>query len=374
MTRHGHAEQQQLEPATHVHQRPRREDAPSYRVAADGRLGVLNAKGALALQRRVGNAAVGALLGRHAGPRPVVQTYIPTTTGGRMSENRDIFKRGDHELFATEALVNAANVQLQRPDASHIGLGVTDVKAYTNGKTYGKVSPAYHHHPGDAGNDKLDTLNPSGSTNLMNLWADCGKSSRVVMGTKSGKAPHARWREGTTSAAYQPSTYSDEIYPKMMRKFLDDAKDKSYLVANVHYTGNPRVLKYPATADEARAQYQALPEDVRRHLDKWAHINSGANPDIGGGYTMNTEYNMPGSGAVPGHMRWNFHWAGVILKDGADNVTLENYAVGDPKVANQDWNFEMYGTVKKGQTFHDQHLASNTHGTRASSFEVEPTP
>jgi hypothetical protein len=363
--------------------RPRREESPVTRLMADGRPGVLGARGVLALQRHLGNAAVGTLLGRASapGPEPVVQTYVVTSAGSRLSENANILKKSDHELYATENLVDDANRKLKRPDASHIGLGISTRIPFNNGKTYAKVRPEFHHHAGDTANDPLATANPPSAANLLTLWADCGRSSRVVMGVKGGTPPRARWREGRTASSYRPKDYSDEIYVKVMRRFLVSAKDRPYLVEKVHYTGSPRVLKYPATADEARAQYAVLPEYVQRHLDKWARINSGANPDVGGGYTMNTEYTMPGSAEVPGRGRWNFHWAGVVLKDGTDNVTLENYAVAsvppvpeDYDIANRDWNFEMYGTVKKGQTFHDQHLATGTHGTRASTFEVEPTP
>jgi len=31
----------------------------------------------------------------------------------------------------------------------------------------------------------------------------------------------------------------------------------------------------------------------------------------------------------------------------------------------------MYGTEKEGQTFHEQHLATGTHGTQASSFATK---
>jgi hypothetical protein len=86
-------------------------------------------------------------------------------------------------------------------------------------------------------------------------------------------------------------------------------------------------------------------------------------------------------------MTWNFHWAGVVMKAGADNITLENYAIMFPKTGdpvkdkenrqraydwtNTDWVFQMYGTVKEGQTFHEQHLKSGTHGTKATTFRVK---
>ncbi len=156
----------------------------------------------------------------------------------------------------------------------------------------------------------------------------------------------------------------------------------------MHYeSGDKSALKTPATADEARAMYWELGEDGRRAFDKFAGINTAADPAIGGAYTMNTEYKMPGSGVVPGKKRWNFHWGGVVLKDGSNNVTLENYAVGfaptgdkqkDKENAqraydwvNHDWNFQMYGTAKKGQSFHEEHLDTGTHGTRASTFAAQ---
>jgi hypothetical protein len=96
-------------------------------------------------------------------------------------------------------------------------------------------------------------------------------------------------------------------------------------------------------------------------------------------YTMATEADMPGFKETS-KKTWNFHWAGVVLKDGADNVTLENFAVTDtyakskgvPQGAfiDRDWNFDMYGTVDKSQTFHKEHLDSNTHGNTATSMVV----
>jgi hypothetical protein len=41
---------------------------------------------------------------------------------------------------------------------------------------------------------------------------------------------------------------------------------------------------------------------------------------------MATEADMPGFRETSSKT-WNFHWAGVVLGDGADNVMLENFAV-----------------------------------------------
>lgn len=43
---------------------------------------------------------------------------------------------------------------------------------------------------------------------------------------------------------------------------------------------------------------------------------------------------------------------------------------------NDKWNFEMYGTptpegdAKAGQTFHEQHLQSGTHGSHATTVDM----
>jgi hypothetical protein len=102
-------------------------------------------------------------------------------------------------------------------------------------------------------------------------------------------------------------------------------------------------------------------------------------------YTMATEANFPGF-KRQGDQTWNLHWAGVVMKDGADNITLENFAVteetateaGVPqgKYIDRDWNFDMYGTVdakgevNEDQTFHKEHLDTGTHGTHATSMVV----
>ena len=123
-------------------------------------------------------------------------------------------------------------------------------------------------------------------------------------------------------------------------------------------------MKTPTDDKEAKKMYWKLGSKGRRAFDFYAGINVAADPEIGGGYTMATEYDMPGFRDM-GPMTWNFHWAGVVMKDGDDNITLENYAVSygtspDPvenrrlqekayNEVNRDWVFQMYGTRKKGR-------------------------
>jgi hypothetical protein len=75
------------------------------------------------------------------------------------------------------------------------------------------------------------------------------------------------------------------------------------------------------------------------------------------------------------------------MKDGPNNVTLENYAVSygtdpDPvtnaelqqkayEEVNRSWVFQMYGLEYKSQTFQAQHVASGTHGNRGTTIAVK---
>jgi hypothetical protein len=70
-----------------------------------------------------------------------------------------------------------------------------------------------------------------------------------------------------------------------------------------------------------------------------------ANPGIGSNYYTVLPENEANVG-------WNVHWAGVILKGGPDNVTLESaggLSLGG--VSKGTWWMDLYGTVNVDQTF-----------------------
>ena len=283
------------------------------------------------------------------------------------------------DLYATDGLISSANTQLAASGdkGSYLRLIKSGETIEHGGKTLHRAAPVFKGQ-GDGKNAGLEKANKGkDEDDKLSLWADCGRSSRTVMGSHGDQAPHGAYKDATgkeqdTSAAYNPAGYSDEIYLATMPGFLADPAHADFLKDGVHYSGDRTNVIEPTSADQARAQYWELGDKGRRIFDKFAGINTGANPEVGGGYTMNTEYNMPGF-KEQGDMTWNFHWAGCVMKDGTDNITLENYADGKGyESVNTDWNFQMYGTVKKGQTFHEQHLATGTHANRASTFKVEP--
>lgn len=185
------------------------------------------------------------------------------------------------------------------------------------------------------------------SGDSMQHYADCGRSTRDVMGGDGEK-----W--GKVQATYNK----------------DDGRGGAARqeTAAGHRPGEfKREVFYDLIGSEA--QYEALSADERRAFDEKAGINDFANPEVGEGFTMSS-----GGKPIAGYEdnTWNFHFAGLAMKSGGDFVTLENFSVSKPDVSNTDWTFDMYGPAhKEGQTFHDQHTATNQHGESPTTLAVK---
>jgi hypothetical protein len=348
--------------------------------------------------------------------RRVIQRYrVKTDTDGdtwRLSESGksalwEQEKEGGRDLYIDPDLVKKANKKLRQAgtNGSFVRLSVDETRRLKSGLLTGvadtvrRVDPKLVTVGPDPSGEKLKRINEGkrkdddGSKSAeFALFADCGRASRVVMGIDAtGGKPSAHRKIGGTESVSAPSlnpkTYTD-IYLLAMEQFMQVPENKQYLRSGVHYT---RFLAWksmvkPTTDKQAKKLYWELGKDGRKSFDKFTGTNLAANPEIGGAYTMVTEREMPGFQAQG--RTWNFHWAGVVAKDGSNNITLENYAVSygsDPDPVkqkelsdkaynhvNRSYDFQMYGTKKEGQTFHEEHLASGTHGNRGSTFAVKP--
>lgn len=203
----------------------------------------------------------------------------------------------------------------------------------------------------------------------MNIWADCGKSGRDVMGAGRGTGG------GSMTAVYQENPWWASIPilgPLLSGIFGTEAETA---------TSGPGTMKREifnerlgGTGDEGLRRYMALSSVERERFDRETGINRYASPTTGEGYTVST-----GGNAVPGMEAdtWNFHWGGIVMTSGEDRVTLENYAIrNQPLAVNTDWEFQMYGSaVKPGQTFHEQHgglppVGTGQHGTAPTTMHV----
>lgn len=151
-------------------------------------------------------------------------------------------------------------------------------------------------------------------------------------------------------------------------------------------------LRAPRNAAEAMHLYMMLPPAEKFEFDRFAGINRFAQPEIGGAYTMVAEENAAGF-RIDTERFWPFHWAGVVMADGYDSVVLENFAALIPAdkskrkskkqkpkmVMNQEWEFQMYGTLDvddaiynpneaETDTFYGRELAKGLYGNKATAI------
>jgi len=229
----------------------------------------------------------------------------------------DLIKQSNRELTARES-----GVELEEQTASITGTAPDGSGRLELKKVIPKMS-----------------FSTSGSGMSQTAWTDCGKMSREVMGkTRQDESPHGVYTDNTgnlqeTGKTKLPSKHRDNI-----------------LVS----------LGLGRTPADALKAYNAMTPSQREAFDKKHGLNKYVSPDIGEAYAGHD---------VKG---FNFHWGGVILKSGGDNVTLENYV----KTPAQDtkWYFQTYGPpTKPGQTWDEQwdDSYSETYTTRTSTRSIE---
>ena len=369
--------------------------------------------------RVVSGGSAEALLGAPGGgqaPSTAVQRYQREKLGGdsraKVSNTGKSAVVPSQQLFADAALVATANAALKNvgQHGSHIKLVEDPSKSVTpkvSSTKIHRVIPQWVSHGKNDGNHASCTKANAGGpdsegvkSDKLALPTDCGNSSGSVTGSKlNGHDRQVVYRRGgkeQTSHGFddakqqyhdEPHNFSNQVYLDLMPGFIADPANEKYLIEGHHYTaagGNKTLVKI-TDALQAKVLYHRLKLVGQEAFDKAAGINHYANPNIGESYTMATEANMPGFKKA-GDLTWNFHWAGVVMKDGADNITLENFAVTEETAKDagvsqgsyldREWNFDMYGTVgangavDDSQTFHHEHLESGTHGTYATSMAV----
>lgn len=216
-----------------------------------------------------------------------------------------------------------------------------------------------------------ENLANSTSGETMNLWADCGRSARDVTG--AGQGTGGGEMEGVYSDRQSPWYSSIPILGPILNLIFGGPTTSTRRTSPA---GDPEDMKREifnqrlgGSGDEGLDRYSAMSAADRERFDQETGINRFAAPGTGEAYTMST-----GGNPVPGHRTWNFHWAGVVMLGGVDRVTLENYAIrGQPAAVNADWEFQMYGPASRpGQTFHEQHRDTGTHGDAPTTIRAAP--
>ncbi|MCO4743935.1 MAG: DUF4157 domain-containing protein [Proteobacteria bacterium] len=393
--------------AAHVIQQ-RTGAAPAGGVGKEGDAGE---QGADAVADRVvkGESAADLLggAGASAASGDSVQKYTEDVIRGgdaRVSDTGKSIRIGNQQIYLTDDLIQYANNKLKATgkEGSYVELVAGSDSIKHDGNTLSLIEPKFVPHGGNAdlhaglagpnGGGK-DSMGEGGDK--FALWSDCGRSSAAVMGSqytdraavynRNGKEVERKGmkdRNITGAGDSIPGNMANQVYVDGMSEYLWKNIEDQDLKEGLHFklAEGKRKALWPKNSLHARQQYAALSEAGRNKVDSTLGINAFAAPDVGEGFTMATEYQMPGAAEVPGKNRWNFHWAGIVAKDGADVISLENYAVTADYAesmgvrqydfADREWVFQMYGTEKYDQTFHAQHLATGTHGTKATTMQV----
>jgi hypothetical protein len=320
-----------------------------------------------------------------------VQSYLTSSNDWLLADDMTVAaEKGypNHTLYAKAGKVTAANAKL-----AGVNSGVQLVETTTTARFW-KGSNALN-------NTKLNKVEAKNRQNdtygdHMKLYADCGQANAAVVGGEKRQAIYDKpGGAAATKVAGDPrvmkiaiirawmaeekKTASDENRPILERIDLQAALAETEL--------EPLVEDYAAAAGDVAKKaalalykkklddiaviywkyYNAQSEQKRDDIDKALKINRYAAPDVGQGYTISS------GGASAGKSTWNFHWGGVVMAsdDNNDKVVLENYAVGKPDEENERWTFDVYGTEKKGQTFHERHADTKQHGKTPTTMSIE---
>jgi hypothetical protein len=346
---------------------------------------------ALALQRTAGNRALVQALQRYA-----EKTYTKTTW--RQADDMSMATRTgypNHELWAKPGKAAKSNTALKavKSDIELVETAREDTFWNDDKSVVVKLRKV------EAKNNVNGTQGDS-----MMLWADCGRSASVVVGSLKRQAV---FNDGGGKAVapggpdqmkagimknWLPRERQRKLFVEGNKADADQIQDALTKGAQREAELGPIAQRYAKAKTEAMreaisaeygaklaemaeaylAYYNSRPEKERQKIDKDLGINWYARPTVGQGYTTSS-----GGAAVPGAAStWNFHWSGVVMQsdDTRDNVVIENYSVSDWDKENNNWTFETYGTRWSSQTFHAQHQATGQHGQTPTTMVIENQP
>lgn len=344
---------------------------------------------------------------RPAPQGPVIQRYtLLDKPKGQLSENKNILLTSGKGLYATAQSIENANKQLALagPHGSMIKLVKTGEAKTTDsvpGKNFFKVTPAINTSAYHARVESLPTSFHKGlkpAEDELSLWADCRRASEAVTGASSGMAFNDRLvkvngslLEGYTGGIKRPTdvkndnttarlsfqVYAMQIGPFLTKEGLAALQTSTFKelfpelkTVTTKVVAQKWLDKFiseaPTDISVAERLYASLKDTSKDAFHKHTGTNEYANPEIGDAYGAVTEYGIPGFKESGDD--WAFHWGGVVMKDGGDNVTLENLSVSKETVRNKSWYFAMYGTTDPSQSFHKRQTGTGHHGNIATTI------
>lgn len=305
-------------------------------------------------------------------------------------EDSNLVNRQPKCFFATAAVVNAANLQLQNAGSPvRLQAGGDTLDVYSGANNYQRLNKVL---PRRADNTQVGlALRAAQNCNNMAGWL-CGRRS-----ADSGLVTDTGTRIGFAEEA---SILSEVQYA--IGQFLAERLGQS---SGDHLAG---IAAIPAFSDDpigdrrrgdqlrnriARDYVNVLRSrnrvQVRSELEALG-INELATVDVGEAYVISS---LAAPEDNQGRIRdlasnrlfqasWSYHFGGVVARSGGDVITLENYARGSDEpmgpnpAADPRWYFQMYSQRNRGQTFHEFHTATRGYAnpmTLALRRDADPT-
>lgn len=256
---------------------------------------------------------------------------------------------------------------------------------------------------------EVDKLANSGDTHLFLTIRDCHMTARLIMGDLGLGKPARRREHMEVSNPRGPSSIEPKIEDTNM--FSTTANRGAIGVLKANFStfskvmtdagfgpSEPSAHKGDVLAKlenintgwdytKAMELYRLIQADphLRTLFNRTYSINEYAKVAIGQALVIvndEREKKQADDGKFEGGRElWNYHWAGVILQDGRDYVTLEALADQNATTLTTQWMLKMYGMVDRntseeeqagqsGQTFHGEQSANPHTGTRPITLGV----
>lgn len=248
--------------------------------------------------------------------------------GSKVSYSKLMVLEGPKDLWATNYMIEKGNSTLEKSGSQvrlRAGTAKT-VKAFLKDISYYKVVPY-----------KVNNVH-----NPLSLPGDCGDAAQHVMGAM--KLP-----DGQAMNRPNAALTVDAMQLEHMRNFLFPGLFNSRYLQQVNSLPTLNIQqRADVTEDNHRKVFEALPPEGKEAFNRKYGYDEHAVAKPGQAYMMFPDQRRTGFPAdfdgCP------YHFGAVIMADGTDHVTLENFT---GRNTNQ-WFFEMYGPKAKNQTFQDK--------------------
>ncbi|HKQ99898.1 MAG TPA: hypothetical protein VJT09_04445 [Pyrinomonadaceae bacterium] len=260
---------------------------------------------------------------------PLGKSLRLSDNGNMAIEDTDLLGRQPKEFYATSSIIRESNQALERVGA-HVSL-VQGAHALTIVTAQRQVIALYTVTPRFT---KLPPQNCNAMAGIVGGWDPAWTNLKTGQGLKK---------------VNEMLGYTD-IY---------NSYNQSKTVTE---------LQMEELQDKIASAYVVKSNDSQ--LTSKAQINQYASPGVGEAFMMVTLGKSTKIDAKTSkvfdyesrqerHLKWRYHFGGVVAVSGDDRITLENYARGDGRENDPDprWYFQMYGG-SSGQTFYDYNKAT----------------